>query len=141
MAGAGNAKILPTKRHAVPTKSKPKLYVGGTVPNAAPAVPAVPAAPAAAAVPATPAPAPAPAISGGAKKKRRFTERRLSISMKHVATTRKHRKSIRKQVANMSVDEIRKILQTKGILRSKANPPEAMLRNMMKDFLMLGKPE
>jgi hypothetical protein len=84
------------------------------------------------------------AQAGGAvnaKKKRRFTERRLSISMKHVVGTRKHRKSIKKQIAKMSVEEIRKTLQKKGILRSKANPPEEMLRNMMRDFLMLGKPE
>jgi hypothetical protein len=72
-----------------------------------------------------------------AGKKRRFTERRIGISVKSLKTTRKARKSIRKQVAAMSVSEIRKVLTEKGVLKGKTNPPETMLRSLMKDYLSL----
>jgi hypothetical protein len=76
-------------------------------------------------------------INQKAGKKRRFTERRIGISVKSLKTTRKARKSIRKQVAAMSVSEIRKVLTEKGVLKGKTNPPETMLRSLMKDYLSL----
>ena len=78
-----------------------------------------------------------PVTTGGVKKKRRFTERRIGISVKSLKNTRKARKSIRKQVASMSSVEIRKMLTEKGVLKGKSNPPEAMLRSLMKDYLAL----
>jgi hypothetical protein len=68
-------------------------------------------------------------------KKRRFTERRLSIAVKQDKSTRRHRKHIKRKMAKMSVEEIRKILIEKKIIKPKANPPEEMMRSMMRDLL------
>jgi hypothetical protein len=119
--------ILPFKRHKQPAKDKPKLVIPISVP-VAPTVPTSPTAPT------------APTVSTTkAKGKRRFTERRLSISVKTLQHTRKAGKSIRKQVAAMTTDEIRKVLLEKKILKPSSNPPETMLRSMMKDYLALAK--
>jgi hypothetical protein len=39
----------------------------------------------------------------------------------------------------MTTDEIRKVLLEKKILKPSSNPPETMLRSMMKDYLALAK--
>lgn len=150
------ARILPIKRHAPPSKEKPKLRipvasVGGVpqvqqVPQVLPTQPMQPAQPAQpiqtvqtiqAAQTVQPTNVPKTPEPQKAGKKRRFTERRIGISVKSLKTTRKARKSIRKQVASMSVDEIHKVLTEKGLLKGKTNPPEAMLRSLMKDYLSL----
>lgn len=128
---AGGAKILSSKRHALPT-SKPKLIVplvGGSGAAAANTV----------AKPAVPTVAPVVPQTGGAmtRGRRRFTERRLSISMKQDKSTRKAGRKVRRQVRRMTVEEIRKVLLEKKILKPKSNPPEAMLRSMMRDYLAL----
>lgn len=83
----------------------------------------------------------APAVftqqTGGRRKLRRFTERRLSITVKNAKATRKHKKLIRKKVKSMDIEKIRKTLLEKGILSPKSNPPEKMLRSMMKEYLLL----
>lgn len=121
--------ILPIKRHKQPAKDKPKLVIpfkGGKADTGAESV-----------SPLTikPIGAETPSIGG----KRRFTERRLSISLKNLKHTRKAGKSIRKRVAAMSVEQIRKTLLEKRILKPSSNPPESMLRSMMKDYLALAK--
>lgn len=116
------ARMLPIKRHAMPSKDKPKLRIGGQAVQ----VPTQPSILSAPVVPATAAP-----------KKRRFTERRIGISVRSLKNTRKARKSIRKQVAAMSTEEIRKILTEKGILKGKGKTPDDMLRSLMKDYLSL----
>ena len=122
--------ILPVKRHKQMTKDKPRLVIpvkGGKaetgVESATP-------------IPIKPIGAETPTHKGG---KRRFTERRLSISLKNLKHTRKAGKSIRKQVAKMTTDEIRKTLLEKKIIKPSSNPPESMLRSMMKDYLALAK--
>jgi hypothetical protein len=70
-------------------------------------------------------------------RKRRFTERKLSISLKQSKKTHKAHKHIKRKVRTMSVEEIQKILREKGILKSAVNPPEKILRSMMKDYLLL----
>ncbi len=119
--------ILPVKRHKMPSKDKPKLVIpvkGGTeTPTSLPPPP-------------TPKPVGAETTKGG---KRRFTERRLSISVKALKSTRKAGKSIRKQVAAMTTEQIRKTLLEKKVLKPSSNPPESMLRSMMKDYLALAK--
>jgi hypothetical protein len=128
---AGGTKILSTKRHALPT-IKPKLVVpltggSGTTATAAANTAAKPVLPTA-----------APVLSqAGGKGRRRFTERRLSISMKQDKSTRKAGRKVRRQVRRMTVEEIRKVLLEKKILKPKSNPPEAMLRSMMRDYLTL----
>lgn len=117
------ARILPIKRHAMPSKDKPKLRVGGQVAQTVPTQPSILSTPTNAnTVPAA---------------KRRFTERRIGISVRSLKNTRKARKSVRKQVAAMSTEEIRKILTEKGILKGKGKTPEDMLRSLMKDYLSL----
>lgn len=120
----GGAKIVPVKRHHMGTtatlKKKPRLLIG------APVVPLDPK------VPQKPAQIPTPP-----KRRRRFTERRLSISVKNVSSTRKHRRSIKKQVAAMSLEDVRKTLIEKSILKPRSNPPETMMRSMMVDYLSL----
>ncbi len=124
------AVILPVKRHKLPSKDKPKLVIpiqGGHVAKGALV---------GAETPTPPPPAPLKPVGGG---KRRFTERRLSISMKALKSTRKAGKSIRKQVAAMTTEQIRKTLLEKKVLKPSSNPPESMLRSMMKDYLALAK--
>ncbi len=126
------AVILPIKRHKLPSKDKPKLVIpikgGAETPTPQKIVGAETSKPQ---LPQTPQP-----LKGG---KRRFTERRLSISVKALKSTRKAGKSIRKRVAAMSKEEIRKVLLEKKILKPSSNPPESMLRSMMKDYLALAK--
>jgi hypothetical protein len=82
------------------------------------------------------APVPSQRQTGGATtKKRRFTERRLSIAVKQDKSTRRQRKHMKRKMAKMSVEEIRKILIEKKIIKPKANPPEEMMRSMMRDLL------
>lgn len=117
------AVILPVKRHKLPIKDKPKLVIplkGGNEQTG------------------TETPKPQPPVKSG-KIKRRFTERRLSISVKALKSTRKSGKSIRKRVAAMTNDEIRKVLLEKKILTPSSNIPDSMLRSMMKDYLALAK--
>jgi hypothetical protein len=128
--GIKGAVILPVKRHKLPSKDKPKLVIpikGGQAetPTHQKIVGAE-----------TPKPQLPQPLKGG---KRRFTERRLSISVKALKSTRKAGKSIRKRVAAMSKEEIRKVLLEKKILKPSSNPPESMLRSMMKDYLALAK--
>jgi hypothetical protein len=136
----------------MPSKEKPILRVPQATPKAAPAAPVVPVAPTKPAKPntvatatTTPAPTVAPPAtkpthasqSKPAPKKRRFTERRIGITVRSLKNTRKARKSIRKQVAAMSTAEIRKVLTEKGVIKASSNPPESMLRSLMKDYLSL----
>jgi hypothetical protein len=72
-------------------------------------------------------------------KKRRFTERRIGISLKSLKKNRKATRRIRKQVAGMSIPDIKAILTEKGILKG-GKQPDTMLRAMMSDYLSLNKP-
>jgi hypothetical protein len=79
-------------------------------------------------------------MAGGMKKKRRFTERRISIEVKSAATTRKHRNKLTHKIDAMPIASVRKLLLRKGVLKPKAEgkmPPEAMMRSMLKDYLLL----
>ncbi len=160
------ARILPIKRHAPPSKDKPKLRipVGGqasgqasgqaqvpsdavTATHVTPATPTTPVAtPPVTATqtdaikPISAAAAPtAAAQAGGVRRRRKFTERRIGISMKSLKKTRKSSKSIRKQVAAMPIADIRKVLTEKGILKGGKRTPEPMLRSLMTDYLSLKK--
>ncbi len=109
------AKILPKKKIAT-TFKKPKFVVSTLAPeiesrNALP----------------------------GGTKKRRFSERSISIEMKPVSATRRHRKDLGAKIAAMPVPAIRKFLLRKGVLKPKASVsvPEGILRSMLKDYLLL----
>jgi len=54
--------------------------------------------------------------------------------------TRKARNTIAKKVAAMSLDELRKELETNGLMKKgKKEIPEEMLRSMMRDALTLSE--
>jgi len=54
--------------------------------------------------------------------------------------TRKARKTIAKKVATMGLDELRKELEEKGLIKKgKKEVPEEMLRSMMRDAYTLSE--
>jgi hypothetical protein len=133
----GTAKIIPTKKHistapAARTLKKPRLVVGGA--NTAPVV-------------TTNAPQnETNAQKGGVqppqpqKRRRRFTERRISIEVKSAKTTRRHRRKVKANVAVMPIANVRDTLIAKGVLKPKADgklPPDDMMRSMLKDYMLL----
>ena len=122
-------KILPIKRHATPTSlSKPKLVIPSraTVGNvgtlAQPMQPTQPTQPA--------------QPTQKVKRRRRFTERRIGISLRDLKKSRKATRRIRKQVAGMSIPDIKTILSEKGVLKG-GKQPDSMLRSIMSDYLSL----
>jgi hypothetical protein len=110
---AVGAKFLPKKR-ALSTVKKPKLVV------------------------CSPAHTKKSNVDGGSKT-RRFSERSISIEMKPVSATRKHRKDLGKKIGSMTPAAIRKFLLRRGVLKPKTSMslPEPMLRSMLKDYLLL----
>jgi hypothetical protein len=110
---AVGAKFLPKKR-ALSTVKKPKLVV------------------------CSPAHTVKSNVDGGSKT-RRFSERSISIEMKPVSATRKHRKDLGKKIGSMTPAAIRKFLLRRGVLKPKTSMslPEPMLRSMLKDYLLL----
>ena len=70
-------------------------------------------------------------------KKRRFTEKRISLNLKPFQKTRKERKQMKEKIAATPIAAVRKMLITKGLLKPKANPPDEIARNMLHDFMML----
>jgi len=144
-SAVGGAKLLPKKRISsapAATLKKPRIPIRASPENAPRAkqggailhVPTTPSAP---------AEPPKPALSGttvvgGASKKRRYTERKISIDMKQAATTRKQRKFVKSKIASMPIATVKKMLIRKGLLKSKATaPPEAIMRGLLKDYYLL----
>lgn len=135
------AKIVPTKKRisaapAAQTLKKPRLVV----PLAA-----------ALANPATTSPknvtesakvgviAP-PVVQKPAAKKRRFTERKISIEVKSAKATRKHRRNLKHKIDSMPIANVKKLLLRKGVLKPKEDgkmPPDDMMRSMLKDYMLL----
>jgi hypothetical protein len=71
------------------------------------------------------------------KKKRRFTERKISITMKPFATTRKEKKDMKDKVDAMPIAHVKKILLRKGLLKPNHKTPEEILRSMLHDYMTL----
>jgi hypothetical protein len=136
MAHIGAAKILATKKKpgVVPlTRKKPKLMISGggagvngsnvpTMSNVAKSVSAT---------------AENIAQNGGAgAATRKFKERRISIDVR--PGTRSAGKKIRERVAGMSAVQIKRTLIRKGVLKANGKtPPEAMMRAMLRDYMLL----
>jgi hypothetical protein len=72
-------------------------------------------------------------------RKHKFGGRRISISIAESdPKTRKARKNIKHKVKSMSIEEIREKLAKDGLINKENRKiPEIMLRNMMKDSLLL----
>jgi 3-oxoacyl-ACP reductase-like protein len=75
------------------------------------------------------------------RKKRVFTAKKINVMIAEAdPKTRKARKAIAKKVATMGLDELRKELETKGLLKKgKKEVPEEMLRSMMRDAYTLSE--
>jgi len=125
MSHIGAAKILATKKKpavvAPLTRKKPKLVIGGggggsNVEKSAKTTPELNV-----------------AQSGGTRK---FKERRISIVMR--PGTRSTGKRIRERVAGMTPGQIKRTLIRKGVLKPAGKtPPEAMMRAMLRDYMLL----
>jgi hypothetical protein len=70
-------------------------------------------------------------------KKRRFTERKISITIKPFASTRRKRKDIKDKVDLMSIANVKKMLLQKGLLKPNHKTPEDILRSMLHDYMTL----
>ena len=119
---AGAPRILPTKRKSggspamVATRKKEKLVISSTPPNNP------------------------KNTTGGAhaltSRTRKFRERRISITVKPGARTAAKR--IREKIAVMPISSVRRTLMRKGVLKPSGKPlPEAMMRSMLQDYMML----
>ena len=143
----GGAKLLPKKRisAAAPaaTLKKPRIPIrhpeNSTVPRKGGAILNVPTVPSAPLEPPKPALSTTTAVGGATQpKKRRFTERKIKIDMKQVATTRKQRSFVKSKIATMPIATVKKMLIRKGLLKNKVTtPPESMMRSLLKDYYML----
>ena len=159
------ARILPKKRHTIMSKPKLVIQGGAavvaattatttatTTPNTATTTPNTAATTPNTVLPKLPLPLPQPTMtstppeapnkvqsaggsSSNSNRKRRFTERRLSISVKQDKSTRRQRKHLKRKMRKMTTEEIRAILVQRGVVKPKARIPDDMLRSMMRDLL------
>lgn len=72
--------------------------------------------------------------------KRKFVAKKIMVGVDNSNKMRKTRDAITDRVNAMKLPEITAALRAKGLIREKANPPEAMQRSMMKDILNFPTP-
>jgi hypothetical protein len=84
----------------------------------------------------------APPIGGAVKQTRRFKERKIRLTVK-ADSARKFRKSVKAKVRTMSLSEVKGLLLKKNIIKASAveKIPEPMMRNMLRDYMMLHNTE
>ena len=72
------------------------------------------------------------------KSKRTFKERRINITLRPNNQTRRMRKTLKAKIASMPIAAVKRTLLRKGVLKPKAQePPEEMMRNILRDYLLL----
>ena len=72
------------------------------------------------------------------KSKRTFKERRINITLRPNNQTRRMRKTLKAKIASMPIAAVKRTLLRKGVLKPKAKePPEEMMRNILRDYLLL----
>lgn len=133
-------RIVPTKRRiggapAAQTLRKPKFHVGGGGPGAVRTEGVPPGPPGGASE--------VVSQGGGAvKQTRRFKERKIRLTVK-ADSARKFRKSVKAKVAGMSLSEVKGHLLKKNIIKASAAEklPEVMMRNMLRDYMLLHNTE
>lgn len=119
-------KIIPTKKRisaapaAASTLKKPKFVVGAGLGTAsAPEVAA-------------------PSVFATTRKQRKFSERKINLTVKPAVQTRRMRKTLKRNINAMPIAAVQKFLIRKGVLKPKATaPPEDMMRSMMRDYMLL----
>lgn len=126
----GGAIILPTKRRvsgapAAQTLKKPKFKLqnpGVVVPSLG----------------ASMEPG-GPKAGGAAKQTRRFKERKIKLTVKSSRAARETRHKVKAQVRAMPIADVRRLLLKKNIIKPSAAEklPDDMLRNMLRDYMML----
>ncbi len=139
------AKIVPTKKRissapAAQTLKKPRLVVPLAATLANPATTSPKNVTESAKVGVSANPVPLPVQPKSAPKKRRFTERKISIEVKSAKATRKHRRNLKHKIETMPIANVKKLLFRKGVLKPKEDgklPPDDMMRSMLKDYLLL----
>lgn len=135
-------KILPTKRRltsapAAQTLRKPKFCVGGGGGGEIAEV-ANPGAPKHESG-ATLGMQAAPLVGGAFKQTRRFKARKIKLTVKSSRIAKEDRHKIKARVRAMPLVEVKKFLLGKGIIKVSAAEklPEEMMRNMLRDYLLL----
>jgi hypothetical protein len=119
-------KIIPTKKRisaapaATSTLKKPKFVVGaGLGANNVPEVAAT-------------------STFATTRKQRKFSERKINLTVKPAVQTRRMRKTLKRNINAMPIVAVQKFLIRKGVLKPKATaPPEDMMRSMMRDYMLL----
>lgn len=74
------------------------------------------------------------------KKRRQFVARKINLTIKSSENSKHQRQSVEKKVSSMPIEKVKELLLAKGVLKEKKKkffPPESMMRQMLKDFLML----
>jgi len=80
------------------------------------------------------------AVAVRSRTRRAFKERRISLTVQPAKKSRKYRRTLRARVAEMPLQQVRRLLLRKGVLKPKtgtAAPPEEMMRSMLVDYMML----
>jgi hypothetical protein len=84
-----------------------------------------------------------PSVSGAPPnvtyKRRKFVARKINLTVKSTGNVKAQQKHIDRKVASLSLEKVKEMLLAKGVLsdKKKKMPPESMMRQMLKDFLML----
>jgi hypothetical protein len=71
---------------------------------------------------------------------KKYTAKKITISIEPSKNIRKTHDAVRRKVANMPLEEVTKKLRGSGLIRDNANPPEMIQRSMMKDILLFPTP-
>lgn len=71
---------------------------------------------------------------------KKYTAKKITISIEPSKNIRKTHDAVRRKVANMPLEEVTKKLRGSGLIRDNANPPETIQRSMMKDILLFPTP-
>ena len=109
----GAPKILPTKRKsggapAMTTRKKMRLVIS----------------------------TPPKPVQGGSAKTRKFRERKISITVR--SGNRAAARRVKEKVDALPIGQVRRMLLRKGVLKpGNSKTPEAMLRSMLKDYMLL----
>jgi len=75
---------------------------------------------------------------GAQEKPTRKNVRKITLGLRGLTVKINRAKNIHKKVGDMKKDDIRKLLVEKGILKAgKKDPPEALMRQMYSDYLIL----
>ena len=84
---------------------------------------------------------PAATLKGGVTRRRKFTERKISVPIRSAAVTRKQTHSVKEEIAKMPLASVRKMLLRKGLIKASANTPEEMSRSLLLEYMLLHRSE